>query len=74
MICTTCKNGQSVPGTVTVSLTRGETFVVIKGVPANVCDNCGDYTLEADIAQRVYELANDAVAHHAEVEILRYAA
>ncbi|MBK1733576.1 type II toxin-antitoxin system MqsA family antitoxin [Thiococcus pfennigii] len=74
MNCATCKNGQGVPGTVTVSLTRGETLVVIRGVPASVCENCGDYTLEAGIAQRVDDLANDAVAHRAEVEILRYAA
>lgn len=74
MICTTCKNGRSVLGTVTLSLTRGETLIVIKSVPANVCINCGDYTLEASVAERIYQQADEAVADHAEVEILRYAA
>ncbi|MBK1631675.1 hypothetical protein CKO31_13150 [Thiohalocapsa halophila] len=74
MNCITCKNGRMFPGQVTVSLTRGETLVVIKQVPAQVCDNCGEYTLDADIAQRVYSQADTAAAHNAEVEILRYAA
>ena len=69
-----CKNGELSAGRVTVSLTRGETVVVIKNVPAQVCGNCGDYTLEADVAKQVYRQAEAAATHNAEVEILRYAA
>jgi YgiT-type zinc finger domain-containing protein len=40
--CPICKHGQMRPGTVSVTLDRpnGPT-VVFKGVPALVCDNCG---------------------------------
>ena len=74
MNCPTCKNGETAEGLVTVTLTRGETTVLIKAVPAEVCGNCGEYYLDQAAAQRVYEQADAAVARHAEVEILRYAA
>ncbi|MBB1089711.1 type II toxin-antitoxin system MqsA family antitoxin [Rhodopseudomonas palustris] len=74
MNCTLCKHGETRPGVVTVSLNRDDTLVVIKGVPADVCDNCGEYYLNSAIAMQLYEQAAAAVARHAEVEILRFAA
>ncbi len=74
MYCVICKNGQTAPGVVTVTLVRGETTVVIKGVPAEVCQNCGEYYLCEATAQKVYQQAEDAVKRHAEVEIIRFAA
>ena len=74
MTCPICRHGELGPGTVTVSLSRGESTIVIKGVPADVCDNCGEYYLSEQITRRVYEMADDAVRAGAEVEILRFAA
>ena len=74
MKCVLCKSGETRPGTVTVTLERGKTVVVVRDVPAAVCGNCGEYYLDNDVAQRVYERAKEAVARDAEVEILRYAA
>ncbi len=48
--------------------------MVVKGVPAQVCENCGEYYLSEDAAGNVLGLAEDAVRKGAEVEILRYAA
>jgi YgiT-type zinc finger domain-containing protein len=62
------------PGTVTVTLERGKTVVVVRDVPADVCENCGEYYLDSLVAQEVYQRAEGAVARNAEVEILRYAA
>ena len=62
------------PGTVTVTLERGKTVVVVRDVPADVCENCGEYYLESSVAQEVYQRAEAAVARNAEVEILHYAA
>jgi YgiT-type zinc finger domain-containing protein len=59
---------------VTVTLIRGETTVVIKETPAEVCDNCGEYYLEESVASKVYRQAEEAVQRKAEVEILRFAA
>lgn len=74
MTCLLCKNGEIRPGTVTVTLVRGKTVVVIRDVPANICENCGEYYLDSSVAQEVYRRAEAAVARNAEVEILRYAA
>jgi len=48
--------------------------VVVRDVPADVCENCGEYYLDSLVAQEVYQRAEGAVARNAEVEILRYAA
>ena len=40
---------------------RGETTVLIKEVPAEVCGNCGEYDLDDEVARRVYGPAEDAV-------------
>jgi len=72
--CVICKTGETHPGRVTVTLQRGETIVVLKGVPAEVCDNCGEYYLSESVTGTVLAKAEDAVRNGAEVEILRYVA
>lgn len=57
-----------------VTLQRNESVVVIKDVPAEVCDDCGEYYLDEIVTKRIYSMAEEAVARHAEVEIMRYAA
>jgi YgiT-type zinc finger domain-containing protein len=74
MTCVLCKNGATRRGTVTVTLERGKTVVVVRDVPADVCENCGEYYLDSSVAQEVYQRAEAAVACNAEVEILHYAA
>ena len=74
MTCVLCKNGETRPGRVTVTLERGKTVVVVRDVPADVCENCGEYYLDSSVAQEVYQRAEAAVARNAEVEILHYAA
>ena len=74
MKCVICKSGETEPGLVTVTLQRGETTVLIKATPADVCRNCGEYYLDEAVARKVYAQADDAAQRRAEVEILRYAA
>ncbi len=74
MKCEICRHGETEPGKVTVTLRRGETIVIIKDVPAEVCTNCGEYYLSEAVTERVFSQAEDAVNRRAEVEILRYAA
>ncbi len=63
-----------VPGKVVVTLQRGETVVVIKDVPAEVCDGCEEYYLTQEVAERISLQAEEAVARNAEIEVLRYVA
>jgi len=72
--CTLCKQGTTKRGLVTVTLERSGTVVVVRDVPADVCQNCQEYYLDEPVATRVYAQANDAVARRSEVEIVRYAA
>ena len=74
MNCVICKTGQISGGTATITLQRGETTVVIKNVPADVCDNCGEYYLSEEMTERVMELGESAVKKGVEVEVLRWAA
>lgn len=74
MMCIICKHGKTQPGTVTVTLERDESIVILKGVPAEVCDNCGEYYLSDAVTEQVLQRAELAVNNGAEVEILRYAA
>ncbi|MBW3540782.1 MAG: type II toxin-antitoxin system MqsA family antitoxin [Planctomycetes bacterium] len=74
MNCSLCKKGAIAPGHTTVTLERGETTVVIRNVPADVCANCGEYYLSQQVTQEVLEMAEDAVRKGVDVQILRYAA
>ena len=74
MTCVLCKTGQPQPGTVTVTLDRNRTVIVFKEVPADICQNCGEYYLSQVVTERIYKQAEEAVQRNAEVEVLRYAA
>lgn len=74
MKCVICKAGDTAPGTVTVTLQRGDTVIIIRDVPAAVCRNCGEYYLDEAVTSKLYRQGEEAVQRRAEVEILRYAA
>ncbi|MCC5636177.1 type II toxin-antitoxin system MqsA family antitoxin [Nostoc sp. CHAB 5844] len=74
MQCVICKHGDTQPGLVTVTLERDDTIVILKGVPADVCNNCGEYYLSSAVTEQVLQRAEEAVNKGAEVEILRYVA
>ncbi|MCH8156486.1 MAG: type II toxin-antitoxin system MqsA family antitoxin [Nitrospinae bacterium] len=74
MKCLICRQGETEKGKTTVTLERGESAIIVRGVPADVCVNCGEYYLDDDVARKVMELAESAVQRGSELEILRYAA
>jgi YgiT-type zinc finger domain-containing protein len=74
MQCVICKQGETELGLATVALERGGAVVVIKGVPAEICTNCGEYYLDESMTERVLLMAERAVAEGAEIEVRRFAA
>jgi ribosomal protein L32 len=48
--------------------------VILKNVPAEVCQNCGEYYLSDAVTGQVLKRAETAVKNGAEVEIVRFAA
>ena len=74
MKCVICKQGRTHSGMTTVTLGRDHTTVTIKDVPAEICENCGEYYLGEEVTEKVQDMAEKAVRHGAEIEVLRYAA
>ncbi|MFA5327745.1 MAG: type II toxin-antitoxin system MqsA family antitoxin [Prolixibacteraceae bacterium] len=70
MECVICKNGTTHPGHVTVTLERDGSIIAIKEVPAQVCNNCGEYYLDAEITKEVLEKAEEAVQKGVEFEVI----
>jgi YgiT-type zinc finger domain-containing protein len=74
MKCVICKHGETNPGNAIVTLHREGTIVVVKEVPADICDNCGEYYLSREVTKVLMDKAEKAAANGAEVEIIRFAA
>ncbi len=74
MECVICRQGKTRGGTATVTLERGESTIVIKDVPADVCQDCGEYYLSEETAARVEKMASKGAEAGVLVEVLRYAA
>ena len=60
--CVICRQGQTRSGLVTVTLEQEGAIVVIKQVPAEVCENCGEYYLGDEVTGELLELAEEAIA------------
>ncbi len=72
--CSICNNGRREPGRTTIVLTRGETTLVFRGVPAQICDACGDELLEVDVAQQLERAGEAALAAGVRYEVRDYIA
>ena len=52
-----CKRGETKLGLTSVLLTRGDFTLVIRDVPAEICEICGEDYIEGEIAKNLYHLA-----------------
>ena len=55
--CTLCSEGQYLNKHIVFSSRRGDRLVVIEGVPALVCDVCGDRIITEDTAREIERVA-----------------
>ena len=74
MKCVLCRHGETRSGTTTVTLDRQGVVVVVKNVPADICENCGEVYVAGGVTARLLARAEAAASNGAEVEILHYAA
>lgn len=74
MNCVVCKTGHYMDGFTTVVLTRKDSAIIIKQVPARVCQQCGEYILSAETTKKVLSIAEEAWSNGTEIEIRKYAA
>jgi YgiT-type zinc finger domain-containing protein len=71
MNCLIRKFGIYKPDKITVKLERGKSIVLIKEVPADVCDICGNYLLNQKTTRAALEHANQSFESGAELEITK---
>lgn len=74
MRCVMCKYGETQPGTTTMTLERGETTIVVKNVPAEVCQTCGEAYVDQATTRELLHLVEEAARTGVQVDIRRYAA
>lgn len=72
MKCVICKHGETRPGSATVTLERKGTTVVVKSVPAQVCENCGEQYLDESIVRALLRNAEEAAGDGIQVEVRAY--
>lgn len=72
MKCVICKSGETSPGKITETLTRRDSTIIIKDVPAQICENCGEYYLNDKISTQVMLLAENAILRKVQTEILQF--
>lgn len=74
MKCTICKQAETQPGTATATLERDGLTLVVKGVPARVCPNCGEEYVEEEVTVRLLALVDEAARAGVLVDIRQWAA
>ena len=74
MKCVICKTGQAEPGTTTFSVERGEMTLVLKHVPARVCDQCGEAYFDEATTRRIEEIAERVQDAGVQVAVQDYVA
>jgi len=62
--CALCRNGRLRPGTKTNVFERDGTVLVVRDVPALVCDQCGDTYYDPEVTDRCRLMLNDAVSRN----------
>jgi len=72
--CVICKLGETRPGTATITLSRDGTTLVVKGVPASVCANCGEEYVDEGTAARLLRTAEEAARAGVQVDVREYVA
>ncbi len=74
MKCVICKRGETREGQTTVTLEREGAALVVRKVPAQVCENCGEAYLDAAVTRRLLEAARQALRAGVDVDIREFAA
>ena len=74
MKCPICKHGETINGTASMTLERGETTLIFKNVPAQICNNCGEEFFNENITASILDQAESAVNAGVEIDIRQYRA
>lgn len=72
MECYVCRNGETKAGRATVTLEREGMTLVVRGVPTEVCSNCGEEYIDEAESTRLLESAETNVRDGVKVAVRDY--
>lgn len=74
MKCLSCKNGTPSQGTTTFTADRNGVIVVVKNVPARICNICGEEYFDAEVTAKVLEQVKEAAKAGGQLNLREYVA
>jgi len=74
MKCVICKSNSVAAGETTVVLERGASAIIFRGVPAEVCGECGEAYVNDETASLLLARVEKSASKGTEIEIVRFAA
>lgn len=74
MKCVICKQAETRPGKATVTLEREGVTLVVRGVPARVCPNCGEEYVDEKTTARLLRTAEEAARAGVQVDVREFVA
>ena len=73
MKCAICRNGRTDAGYTTVILEREETILIVRHVPAQICDTCGEEYISSEVNRSLLQHAKEEYDRGIALELLNYA-
>lgn len=70
--CLFCKGKSFSKGTTSLSFERDHHVVVLRDIPATICNQCGEAYFDAEVAERVDAQSEKAFAQNLDVGVLVY--
>ena len=74
MKCVVCKLGETRPGFTTVTLERNGAALVVRKVPAQICDNCGEDYVSAEVTRSLLQSVKESLRPGVQVDIREFVA
>ena len=74
MNCAVCRNGTTTDGHTIIVLERDQTTAVFKKVPAQICNNCGEEYVSAEVNESLLSQAHVEWERGITLEMLNFAA
>lgn len=69
--CPLC-GGNKEKGLTTFTVDLGFGLLIVRGVPANICSQCGEKWIPSDVAERLEKIAEDVRKKKPELEIVSF--
>jgi YgiT-type zinc finger domain-containing protein len=70
--CVICRHGETKSGKTTVTLEHGDATLVVKGVPAQICDNCGEAYVDEKVTHQLLGTAREALQAGVQVDVREF--